>query len=65
MNINKLKGKMVEREITRDDLAKALSKDASTISRKMSNGSFSVTEAKKISLLLELSTEDACDIFLA
>lgn len=65
MNVLKLKAKIVENEIKRDDIAKALNKDNSTITRKMQRGDFTVEEATKLRNLLNLSLQDACDIFLS
>lgn len=64
-NISKLKGRMVEKGVTQDALAKAIDVDRSTMSRKMTGkASFTVGEAEKISLFLHLSKDDSVSIFL-
>lgn len=65
MNINKLRGKIVERGLTMTDISKCLNIDRSTLYRKISeNGDrLTVKEANVICDVLELSKEEAMNIF--
>lgn len=66
MNIPKLRGKMVEKGYTVETLSGALDIDKSTLYRKLSNGEgFTVGEAQKIKTTLDLTQEEASDIFFA
>lgn len=65
MNIAKLKGKIVEREMNADTMAKAIGVDRGTWYRKMrSCEKFTIGEAQKIKKVLELTNEEASEIFL-
>ena len=65
MNINKLKGKIVEKEMNVETLAAMIGVDRSSLYRKLGNGEkLTIGEAIKIKSALELSNEDACEIFL-
>ena len=65
MNINKLKGKIVEKEMNVETLASIIGVDRSSLYRKLNNGEkLTIGEAIKIKSALELSNEDACEIFL-
>lgn len=65
MNINKLKGKIVEREMNVETLATIIGVDRSSLYRKLNNGEkLTIGEAIKIKAALELTNEDACEIFL-
>ena len=66
MNVNKLKGKIVEKGINVAILSDIIGVDCSTLYRKL-NASEKITigEAKKIKDVLELRNEGAYDIFLA
>ena len=65
MNINKLKGKMVEKEISAEQLAEFLGIHVSSLYRKFGNAEkITVGEAIKIKAALELDNADACEIFL-
>lgn len=65
VNINKLKGKIVERGLTIEGLAGEISVNPSTLYRKMGSGgsNFSIREAELIAKTLELSPEEATAIF--
>ena len=67
VNVDKLKGRIVEKRHTVETLAKEIGIDKSTMYRKLNeNGeSFSIGEAAKIAKALELSGEEAKNIFFA
>jgi len=67
VNINKLKGKIVERELTVEKLADCIGLDKSTLYRKLnSNGdSFSIKEADAIAIALRLTQGEANAIFFS
>lgn len=67
INVNKLKGKIVERGMTVSDLAKALGVDSATLYRKLKNNgdTMFVTEANRIVDILGLSGEEAMQIFFS
>jgi DNA-binding XRE family transcriptional regulator len=63
MNINKLKGKLVENAISTATLAEKLGTSRATIYRKMKNNGFTVGEARLIADILHLTAEEANAIF--
>ncbi len=64
-NTAKLRGIMVERGITQDEMARKMSIDRSTVNRKLKTGdAFTSGDAHKISVILKLSKDEAVDIFL-
>ena len=64
MNIQKLRGKMVERGINVETLAGKIGIDRSTLYRKLdANEKFTIGEAQKIKAELELTSEEATAIF--
>lgn len=66
MNILKLRGKMVERGCNVESLATEIGVDKSTLYRKLNNGeNFTVADVQKIKAALDLTTEEASDIFFA
>ena len=66
MNINKLKGKIVEEGMNVETLAERIGVDRSSMYRKLNNfEKITIGEANKIKAVLNLSDEDAADIFLA
>lgn len=66
MNINKLKGKIVENGMKIETLAERIGIDRSSMYRKLNNfEKITIGEANKIKAVLNLSDEDATDIFLA
>lgn len=66
MNINKLKGKIVEKGMKVETLAELIGIDRSSMYRKLNNfEKITIGEANKIKAVLNLSNEDATDIFLA
>lgn len=65
VNINKLKGKIIENGLTVETLADKIGIDRSTLYRRISSegGDFSIKEADKIVSILGLTCEDANAIF--
>ena len=64
MNIPKLKGKIVEKGFNVETLAIQMNIDRSTLYRKLDAGEkFTIGEAQKIKAVLELTNDDASDIF--
>lgn len=65
MNIDKLKGKLVEKRKTYEDCSKHLSITITSFSNKMNGRSkFYVDEINKLSNFLKLSNQEKIDIFL-
>ncbi len=64
-NIERLKGKIIEHNLTQKDIAKKMGIDKSTFSRKLSNNGkgFTVEEIHKMVDIIPLSKEEAVDIF--
>ena len=66
MNINKLRGKIVENGMTVPELAARIGVDRSSLYRKLNNfEKITIGEAIKIKDVLGLDDGDACDIFLS
>lgn len=67
VNINKLRGKIVERGITIEQLANQIGVDRSTLYRKMNNEgeSFTIKEANMICKALKLTGQEATAIFFS
>lgn len=66
MNINKLRGKIVENGMTVPELASKIDVDRSSLYRKLNNlEKVTIGEAIRIKEALNLSDSDALDIFLA
>ena len=64
VNVAKLKGKIVERDITQEELAKNIGITKSTFYRKMKqNGNFSIKEVNLIVSSLNLTKDEAINIF--
>lgn len=65
-DMNLLRGKLKERCMTQQELAKKIGVDSSTISRKLASDGlkFTVGEVHKIAEVLELSASECKDIFL-
>ena len=65
MNINKLKGKIVEKGMNIESLADAIGINRSSLYRKLNNGEkITIGEAIQMKKALEMSNEEACEIFL-
>ena len=66
MNINKLKGKIVEKNMNVERLAEMIGIDKTTLYRKLNNAEkITIGEAAKIKVALRLNDSEAYDIFLA
>lgn len=64
MNYQKLKARMVELGLNQRDLASTLEMGASTLSQKLSNNRrMTISEARKIQIILKISDEDFCKYF--
>jgi transcriptional regulator with PAS, ATPase and Fis domain len=65
MNINKLKGKIVERGLNVEKLAKLIGVDRATLYRKLNVADTRITigEATKMKSVLELTEAEAIEIF--
>lgn len=65
VDVAKLKGKMVEKGFTVETLSAAIGIDRSTLYRKLEAiEKFTIGEARKIKVVLELTNEEAVQIFL-
>lgn len=65
MDINKLKGKLVEKQVNVETLANMIGIDRSSMYRKLNNAEkITIGEALKIKSVLCLSDSEASDIFL-
>lgn len=67
VNVNKLRGKMVENGISVESLAGVIGLDKATVYRKLNNNgeSFSISEADKIAKALQLNSAEAQAIFFS
>ena len=66
MNVNKLKAKIVERELSVEKLAVLIGVDRSSLYRKLNNAEkITIGEANKMKAALEISNAEAVDIFFA
>lgn len=65
-NMQLLRAKIVERRLTQEKVARSIGIDESTFSRKMKTDgmAFSIGEMHRIAEVLQLSAEDAQNIFL-
>lgn len=64
VNTNKLKGIIVERGTTQQNVAESIGIDRSTFYRKMKHGGdFTIGEAQKIADSIPLTNEEAIEIF--
>lgn len=66
VNINKLKGKIVEKGFTVSELADKIDLNKATLYRKINdNGeNFTIKETEKIAIILNLTAKEINDIFL-
>ncbi len=65
LNVNMLKGRMVEKGITVSELSKELNINQATFYRKMKNNSFKIFETDIIMNTLQLSPSEANKFFFA
>ena len=66
VNVNKLKGKLVELEMNVETLASRIGMDRATLYRRFSDGdNFTIGEAAAISRELNLTAEEVHSIFFA
>lgn len=66
VHVNKLKGKIVEKGFTIEEVAKAINVDASTLYRKFQDGGkFTIKEADQIANFLSLDCSEATSIFFS
>lgn len=67
VNINKLKGKIVEKGFTVSELADKIDLNKATLYRKINdNGeNFTIKETEKIAIILNLTAKEINDIFFA
>ena len=67
VNINKLRGKIIENGLSVKDVADKLEMDRSTLYRKMNSegDTMTISDAEKISKILNLSLEEVNSIFFS
>lgn len=67
VNVDKLRGKIVECRMTVDDVAKIVGINAATLYRRLSGGggAFTIDEADKIASALSLTPDELNKIFFA
>jgi DNA-binding phage protein len=67
VNINKLRGKIVERELNIAELADKIGIDRATLYRKLNSGgeNFSVKEVDLMAKVLHLTLDEAVSIFFS
>lgn len=67
VNVNKLKGKIVEKELSVALMAEKMGIDRATLYRRLDNGAegLTVKDAHRIAEILDLSGEDVMAIFFA
>ena len=65
LNVQKLKGKMVENGKTVEIISKEIGIDTATFYRKLKDNSFKIAEADKIADVLSLTGEEASAIFFS
>lgn len=64
MNVNKLKGKMVEKGMNVETVAKSIGIDRASLYRKLNDlEKITVGDASKIKSILDISNEEAIEIF--
>lgn len=66
VNVNKLRGKIVERGLTIEDVAEAMGINRSTLYRKLQMpNNITIGEANAICKILNLTSKEAIDIFFS
>lgn len=65
MKLNKLKAKIVEMDMNVATLAELIEMDRATLYRKLNDAErFTVGDVRKMKKALQMTNEEACDIFL-
>lgn len=66
MNVNKLRGKIVENNLNVEGLAKLIGVDRASLYRKLNNAEkITIGEARRMKDVLEMTDTEAYEIFLA
>ena len=65
LNKNKLNAKIVERGMTKDGLAKDIGVERTTLYRRLKRDKLLLSDVHAICRSLQLSKEEACEIFLS
>ena len=65
VNINKLNGKIVEKQFTKDGIAAVCGIDRSTFYRRLKTNALRLSDVHAICNALELSYQEIVDIFLS
>lgn len=65
VDVNKLNGKIVERGTTKEAIADEIGIDRSTFYRRLKNGKLLIGDMHKMCEILQLTNEEAIEIFLA
>ena len=65
INVDKLRGKMVEKRYSVDQMASDLKITKSTVYRKLKSGDFTIREATIITGVMSMSADEAMSIFFA
>lgn len=67
VNVDKLKGKIVERRLSVEEVAASIGLNVSTLYRRLNSGggTFTIEEADKIATLLDLTADELNKIFFA
>jgi len=67
VNVDKLKGKLVECRLTVEDAARAIGMDKATLYRRLNGGgcTFTIAEADKLASVLNLTADELNKIFFA
>lgn len=65
MNANKLKGKIIEKGLSVETLAKQIGVNRSSMYRKINNCRITIGEVCKIKEALNLTNDEASDIFFS
>jgi len=65
VDIDKLNGKIVERATTKEAIADEIGIDMSTFNRRLKSGKLLIGDIHKMCKVLDLSSSEAIEIFLA
>lgn len=65
MNVNKLRGKIVEKGMNVDEVADKIGTSRASLYRKLAEfEKLTIGEASRLQIVLELTSEESCEIFL-